>query len=74
MDQELRTVIESKFQVPVVEGEDKVCSLEEAIAEIKEKMGWQVDLDSDLNRVQPPTKEEIDLLRLFDPRGYFIGA
>ena len=46
---------------------------EEAIAEIKEKVGWKLDVASDLNRVQPPTEEEITLLRLFDPKGYFIG-
>ena len=47
---------------------------EEAIAEIREKVGWKLDLASDLKRVQPPTKEEISLLRLFDPEGYFIGT
>jgi len=31
MEEELRNFIDSKFQVPVVEGENKVCSLEEAI-------------------------------------------
>ena len=47
---------------------------EEAIAEIREKVGWKLDLASDLKRVQPPTKDEINLLRLFDPKGYFIGT
>ena len=31
MEEELRNLIESKFQVPVVEGDDKTCTLEEAI-------------------------------------------
>jgi len=47
---------------------------EEAVAEIKEKVGWELDVASDLKRVEPPTKEEITMLRLFDPRGYFIGS
>ena len=29
--EELQAFIDSKFQLPVVEGEDKVCSLDEAI-------------------------------------------
>ena len=39
MDEELKKLIESKFQVTVEEGEDKTCSLEEAIkGHVKEKM------------------------------------
>ena len=39
MDEELKKLIESKFQVAVEEGEDKTCSLEEAIkGHVKEKM------------------------------------
>jgi acyl CoA:acetate/3-ketoacid CoA transferase alpha subunit/acyl CoA:acetate/3-ketoacid CoA transferase beta subunit len=47
---------------------------EEAIAEIKEKVGWKLEVASNLKRVESPTKEELTLLRLFDPRGYFTGA
>ena len=47
---------------------------EEAIAEIREKVGWELDVASTLGRVEPPTEEEITMLRLFDPRGYFIGS
>jgi len=46
---------------------------EEAIAEIKERTGWQLDIASNLKRVKTPTTEEIMLLRLFDPRRYFLG-
>lgn len=46
---------------------------ERAIAEIKEKVGWKLEVASHLKRVQPPLKEEITMLRLFDPKGYFIG-
>ena len=37
-------------------------------------VGWELDIASDLVRLDPPNKEEITLLRLFDPRGYFIGS
>ena len=47
---------------------------EEAIAEMKEQVGWELDIASALKRVEPPTKEEVTLIRLFDPRGYFIGS
>lgn len=47
--------------------------VEEAIAEIKEKVGWELDVSPDLKRVEPPNEEEITLLRLFDPSGYYIG-
>jgi len=46
----------------------------DAMAEIKEKVGWELKLAPNLNRVQPPTEEELALLRLFDPKGYFIGT
>lgn len=45
---------------------------EEAIAAIKERVGWKLEFAPDLKEVQPPTKEEITMLRLFDPKGYFI--
>ncbi|MBL7209910.1 MAG: hypothetical protein ISS52_07415, partial [Dehalococcoidia bacterium] len=47
---------------------------EEAVVAIKERVGWELDIASALKRVEPPTKEEITLMRLFDPRGYFIGS
>jgi acyl CoA:acetate/3-ketoacid CoA transferase beta subunit len=46
---------------------------QEAIAEIKEKVGWELKIATNLRRVESPTEEEITLLRLFDPRGYFTG-
>ncbi len=49
-------------------------NVEEAIVKVKEKVGWGLDIASDLKRFQPPTKEELTLLRLFDPKGYFIEA
>src|SRR4030042_4785661 len=44
---------------------------EDAIAEIRPKVGWELDVAPDLKKAEPPTEEEITLLRLFDPRGFF---
>ena len=47
---------------------------EECVAIIKERVGWKLEVAPNLVRIEPPTKEEITLLRLFDPRGYFLGS
>ena len=46
----------------------------EAIAGIREKVGWELEVAPNLKRAEPPTKEEVTLLRLFDPKGIFIGS
>lgn len=46
----------------------------EVIAQIREKVAWELEIASNLKRVESPTEEELTLLRLFDPRGYFIGT
>lgn len=55
--------------IPSQKDQDKA----EIVAAIQEKVGWELDIVSDPVRLDPPTEEEITLLRLFDPRGYFIG-
>ncbi|MBM4445967.1 MAG: glutaconate CoA-transferase [Chloroflexi bacterium] len=47
---------------------------EEAVAEIKEKVGWELEVAPNLKKAEPPTEEEVTLLRLFDPKGFFIGS
>ena len=47
---------------------------EDAIAAMKEKVGWELDIAPSLKKAEPPTKEELTLLRLFDPRGFFTGS
>jgi len=47
---------------------------EDAITAIREKVGWELDVSPNLKKAQPPTKEELTLLRLFDPRGFFTGS
>jgi len=46
----------------------------DAIAAMKEKVGWELDVAPSLKKAEPPTKEELTLLRLFDPRGFFTGS
>jgi len=43
----------------------------EAIAGIKEKVGWELKVSPNLKEAQPVAKEELTLLRLFDPKGFF---
>ncbi|MBM3143010.1 MAG: glutaconate CoA-transferase [Chloroflexi bacterium] len=47
---------------------------EEAVAEIKEKVGWELDVAPNLKKTELPTKEELTLLRLFDPKRFFTGS
>jgi acyl CoA:acetate/3-ketoacid CoA transferase alpha subunit len=48
--------------------------VEDPIAEIREKVGWELDIAPNLKKAEPPTEEEVTLLRLFDPRGFYIGS
>lgn len=45
----------------------------EAIADIRGRVGWELNIATNLKRIPLPTEEELTLLRLFDPRGYFVG-
>ena len=46
-------------------------TIEEAMAEIKNKVGWQLRVSRTLKKAQPVAKEEVTLLRLFDPKGFY---
>lgn len=46
-------------------------TLDEAIAAIKRKVGWELEVSPNLKEAEPVTKEELTLLRLFDPKGFF---
>jgi acyl CoA:acetate/3-ketoacid CoA transferase beta subunit len=48
--------------------------VEDTIAEIRQKVGWELDVAPHLKKAEPPTEEEVTLLRLFDPRGFFTGS
>jgi acyl CoA:acetate/3-ketoacid CoA transferase alpha subunit len=48
--------------------------VEDTIAEIRGKVGWELDIAPNLKMAESPTKEEVMLLRLFDPREFYIGS
>ena len=47
---------------------------DDAIAAMRDKVGWELDISPNLKKSEPLTKEELTLLRLFDPRGFFTGS
>ena len=40
---------------------------------IKGKVDWKLETAPSLRKIDPPDEEALTLLRLFDPRGFFIG-
>jgi acyl CoA:acetate/3-ketoacid CoA transferase alpha subunit/acyl CoA:acetate/3-ketoacid CoA transferase beta subunit len=47
---------------------------QEIVEKIRQNCGWPLKISKNLNRVTPPSQKELEILRLFDPRGYFIGV
>jgi acyl CoA:acetate/3-ketoacid CoA transferase alpha subunit len=45
--------------------------VEEAVARIKEKVGWELKVSPNLRKALPIAKDDLILLRLFDPKGFF---
>ena len=45
----------------------------EAVAEIKDNCGWSLKAADKLEKIPAPTKEETELVRIFDPRRQFLG-
>jgi len=43
----------------------------EAVDGIREKVGWELRVGPNLKQTQPVAKEEVTLLRLFDPKGFY---
>jgi acyl CoA:acetate/3-ketoacid CoA transferase alpha subunit/acyl CoA:acetate/3-ketoacid CoA transferase beta subunit len=48
-----------------------VKTLQERIREVKDACGWNLQVASDVIEVPPPTEKDLEILRLFDPEGYF---
>ncbi|HDM78525.1 MAG TPA: glutaconate CoA-transferase [Deltaproteobacteria bacterium] len=48
-------------------------SKEQVIQKISAGSDWSFDVADDLEEVSPPTKWELDLLRAFDPRRFYLG-
>jgi acyl CoA:acetate/3-ketoacid CoA transferase alpha subunit/acyl CoA:acetate/3-ketoacid CoA transferase beta subunit len=40
----------------------------------RERCGWELAVAPSLRRFDPPTMDELRLIRMFDPRRYFLGA
>ena len=55
------------FPDPEVSGHQKT------VGKIKQKCGWELKVSNNVTEVTPPTQKELEILRLFDPREYFIG-
>ena len=45
----------------------------EAVRAAKETCGWELKVAPTLRRFDPPEPDELALIRLFDPRRYFLG-
>jgi len=45
-----------------------------AVSAAREACGWSLAVAPRLRHLDPPTAEELRLVRLFDPRRYFLGA
>jgi acyl CoA:acetate/3-ketoacid CoA transferase alpha subunit/acyl CoA:acetate/3-ketoacid CoA transferase beta subunit len=43
----------------------------EAVAAIKAKVGWELKVSPTLKETRPVTREDVKLLRLFDPKGFY---
>jgi len=43
------------------------------VAAAREKCGWDLRVSPTLRRFAPPTGDERRLIRMFDPRRYFLG-
>lgn len=46
----------------------------DAVVAARAACGWQLGVAPALRRFEPPTDEELAMVRLFDPRRYFLGA
>ena len=44
---------------------------EEAIGEMRDKVGWEIKVSPSLKEAEPAAKEEVTLLRVFVPKGFY---
>jgi len=42
------------------------------VENIKQKCGWDLKVSKNIGKTKPPTRKELETLRLFDPKGYFL--
>jgi len=50
----------------------KLSTLEQRIKQVKEHCGWELKVAPKVKDVPTPTLDELKLLRLFDPKGYYL--
>lgn len=48
-------------------------SMEEILEMIRERCEWSFDIADDLEKIAPPTKRELDIIRIFDTHRYYLG-
>ena len=46
---------------------------EKCVEKVKSVVGWELDIAPTLKRLPLANEEDLTMLRLFDPRGYYIG-
>ena len=45
----------------------------EAVEEVKANCGWSLKVADKLEKIPAPAKDELELIRIFDPRRQFLG-
>ncbi|MFQ5895037.1 MAG: CoA-transferase [Nitrospinota bacterium] len=60
-------VLTEYFPLP---GEER----EVSVRRIREKCGWDLEITPDLRPAPEPSRREVEILRLYDPEGFFLGA
>ncbi len=63
---------DSKFTLTAYYPKDGL-DKEQLIREIFEGSNWSFEVSNEVEEVSPPTRWELDLLRSFDPRRYYLG-
>lgn len=44
------------------------------VQDIQDQVGWDLKVSANLSEVEPPTEEQVRLLRAYDPMGFALGA
>jgi glutaconate CoA-transferase subunit B len=44
------------------------------VAQVSENVGWDLAVCDDLKETEPPTEEEIEIMRTLDPAGVYLGS
>ena len=44
------------------------------VDQIKENVGWDLSISTKIKETEPPTEEEIEIMRILDPAGIYLGT